>query len=280
LSKREFQYGVSGNKEYMTLGFIDEDGILDEVKELWTKTTCKPKIITYQYAIDNEWVSKDFVRNVSSPIYKIFSKEYTEVEELLVYKMWFLAWDIKKIGLWSPPNAVLRLQAERPMLHFHPGGNRVRALSHMQAWDTEFMIWDPMNQCSEKELSFDEWLSYFEYDNDNRDEKNRVWFSRVRKFIGDPDELFMLECHVSQGINAFEGYQKKMREYFNNTKPKVINYYDDDLLEYVHFEGEDHGVEIYVKDGQTFTRDDLDLLVQINPDNLTFENEKVIITVL
>ena len=39
-------------------------------------------------------------------------------------------------------------------------------------------------------------------------------------------------------------------------------------------------VEIYVKDGQSFTRDDLDLLVKINPDNKTFENEKVRITVL
>ena len=71
-----------------------------------------------------------------------------------------------------------------------------------------------------------------------------------------------------------------MREFFNNTKPKLLNYHDEELSEYVHFDGDDHGVEIYVKDEQTFTRDDLDLLVQINPDNLTFENEKVIITVL
>ena len=280
MKQREWQYGVTGNKEYLTLGFIDEDGVLDEVKKLWDETTCKPKIITYQQAIDNQWVSKDFVKNASSPIYKIFSKEYTDTQELLVYKMWFLAWDIKKIGLWSPPNAVLRKQVGNANLHFHPGGNRVRALSHLKAWNTKFLIWDPLNMCDEKELSFDEWLNLFQYDNTNREEINKVWFSRVRKFIGDPDELFMLEAHVSQGLSAFENYQSKMQEYFNNTKSKLINYYDDSLLDYVHFEGEDHGVEIYVKDGQSFTRDDLDLLVQINPDNLPFENEKVIITVL
>ena len=278
--KRKLDFGKAGNKEYMTLGFIDDEGILDEIKELWEETTCKPKLITYQQAIDNGWVSEGFVKNTDARIYKIFSKEYTEEHELLIYKMWFLAWDIKKIGLWSPPNAVLRNQQGNPNLHFHPGGNRVRALSHIEAWDTKFVIWDPCNICEEKELSFDEWLSLFEYDNDNRDDKNNVWFSRVRKFIGDPDELFMLEAHISQGFSAFENYQTIMREYFNNTKPKLINYHDEELSEYVHFDGDSHGVEIYVKDGQSFTRDDLDLLVNINPDNKTFENEKVKITVL
>ena len=277
--ERKLDFGKAGNKEYMTLGFIDDEGILDEVKTLWEETTCKPKIITYQEAIDNNWVSEHFVKNTSSPIYKIFSKEYTEEHELLVYKMWFLAWDINKIGLWSPPNAVLRNQ-HTPQLHFHPGGNRVRALSHLELWDTEFMVWDPCNLSDNKELSFDEWLSYFDYENDNRDEINKIWFSRVRKFIGEQDELFMIEAHISQGFSAFENYQTTMREYFNNTKPKLLNYHDEELSEYVHFDGDSHGVEIYVKDGQSFTRDDLDLLVKINPDNKTFENEKVRITVL
>ena len=90
----------------------------------------------------------------------------------------------------------------------------------------------------------------------------------------------MIEAHISQGFSAFENYQTTMREYFNNTKPKLLNYHDEELSEYVHFDGDSHGVEIYVKDGQSFTRDDLDLLVKINPDNKTFENEKVRITVL
>ena len=46
MKTRTFSSGAQGNKEYMTLGFIDEDGILDEVKELWKETTCKPKLIT------------------------------------------------------------------------------------------------------------------------------------------------------------------------------------------------------------------------------------------
>ena len=34
MKTRTFSSGAHNNKEYMTLGFIDEDGILDEVKEL------------------------------------------------------------------------------------------------------------------------------------------------------------------------------------------------------------------------------------------------------
>ena len=148
---KKFDYGLSGNKIYKTLGFKDQEGVLEEVKHLWDeKTHCKPKVITIQEAIDNGWMTKSHWKNQC-----IIS------EDILTYKVWYLYTDIRRNGVWSPPNGVLREQDRTNWIHFHPGPNRVKALCMLGLYDTNLVIWDPMNRIDKPELSFDEWLSCF-----------------------------------------------------------------------------------------------------------------------
>jgi len=140
-------------------------------------------------------------------------------------------------------------------------------------YDTNLVIWDPMNRIDKPELTFEEWLSYFP------EEKARVWFSRCEKFIGDKDTVFMLEAHLEQGMTPFRDMGETIKELFRHTKPKMINYRSSELDQYVHYDGDDHGVEIFVKEGQEFTLDDFDLCININDVDRRYEDEKVIITV-
>ena len=260
---KKFEYGHNGNKIYKTLGFKDQEGVLEEVKHLWDeKTHCKPKVITIQEAIDNGWMTKSHWKNQC-----IIS------EDILTYKVWYLYTDIRRNGVWSPPNGVLREQDTQNWIHFHPGPNRVKALCMLGLYDTNLVIWDPMNRIDKPELSFDEWLSYFP------EEKARVWFSRCEKFIGDKDTVFMLEAHLEQTMDPFRNMEELVKELFRNTKPKMINYRSPELDAFVHYEGNDHGVEIFVKEGQVFTLDDFDLCININDVDRRYEDEKVIITV-
>ena len=265
------------NKEYETLGSINDAGVLDEVKRLWNETTCKPKIMSLRHAIDLGYVTDNFAKWTDQPFSNFFEDTWDHKDhKLLTHKHWFLHHDILEKGLWSPPNGVLR---NGNFIHFHPGGNRIRALVSADLLDVDLMIWDPLNKYDSKELNFDEWLSYFDTDDETKDEKNDVWFSRVRKFIGEEDTLFMLEAHITQGLDKFKDWGETMESMLNHTKPKLLNYYDEELASVVHFDGEEHGVEIYVKDNQTFTKRDLNLLIHVSDKIKTFENNKVIITV-
>lgn len=248
----------SMTKEYQTLGFKDDPNVFAQVKELWHDTTCKPKVISLQDAIDNNWISKTHWTN-----------NCVVSEDILTYKVWYLYTDIRRNGLWSPPNGVMR----EHNIHFHPGPNRVTALCMANMYQVPIVIWDPLNKIDAPELSFDKWLSLFP------EEKSPVWFSSVRKFIDLPEELFMLEAHLSQTGEPFDNMKSLVQSLFKNTKPKMINYSSSELNEYVHYDGDNHGVEIYVKDGQEFTLSDFDLCININDIDKRFENEKVIITV-
>ena len=58
MKMERFSYGQQGNKIYKTLGFKEDEGVLEEVKRLWDeKTHCKPKVITLQEAYDNGWLT-------------------------------------------------------------------------------------------------------------------------------------------------------------------------------------------------------------------------------
>ena len=89
----------------------------------------------------------------------------------------------------------------------------------------------------------------------------------------------MLEAHLEQTMDPFRNMGETIKELFRNTKPKMINYRSFELDQYVHYDGDDHGVEIFVKEGQEFTIDDFDLCININDVDRRYENEKVIITV-
>ena len=265
MKTRTFSSGAQGNKEYMTLGFIDEDGILDEVKELWKETTCKPKLITLTEAIDRKMITQNFWRNKTM----VLGQEEDQVG--LMYKVWFLFHDIREKGLWSPPNGVLR---KGGFIHFHPGPNRVKALCLLDKVEEYLMIWDPLNQMPDKpELDFDEWLSYFTKTSE------RTWFSRCKKFIGDEDEIFMLEAHIEQHLTPFKNMAKKMKEVFKNTQPLLRGKCTEEVEEHVLRDGGEHGVEIHVKDDHVFTIEDMEYLIEISDEVRLFENDKVRIIV-
>lgn len=219
-----------------------------------------------------------FLRHLDRPElvgadYKSMSGTQEGSDLFQVPKQYYLIHDIAENGVWSPPNAALRKYdsygREVPaQLHFHPGPNRMEAICRNNLEDQEILVWDKYDYYGKESLTFSQWFQLW------CAPTSFPWFSKVTKFGNHPDEVFMVEGHVNQGVTAFKEKLFFLQDLFRGVKPRIYGIKETEkLTEYVSFSGETN-VSIHVKDdSKEFNTDDLDILYYITEDNPNPEND-------